>query len=55
MNSVRKALRTGTLRKDTYERLVCEDCGRPLRTDDRGGVGWRRSCPDCGRTWKQLP
>lgn len=54
MNSVQQALRAGHVRKDTYERLVCEDCGVPLDTRDHDRVGWRRSCPDCGRTWKQL-
>ena len=54
MSSVTKALRSGVVRKDTYERLVCDDCNRQLTTRDRGGVGWRRACPDCGREWKQL-
>jgi hypothetical protein len=54
MSSVRKALRAGTVRKDTYERLLCTDCGVPLNTASRGGVGWTRACPDCGREWRQV-
>jgi tRNA(Ile2) C34 agmatinyltransferase TiaS len=54
MNSVKRALRDGDVRKDTYERLVCADCDRRLTTQSRGGVGWRRACPTCGREWKQV-
>jgi predicted RNA-binding Zn-ribbon protein involved in translation (DUF1610 family) len=54
MSSINKALRSGAVRKDTYERLVCVDCDTRLVTQDRGGVGWRRACPNCGREWKQI-
>ncbi|MFC3478380.1 HVO_0758 family zinc finger protein [Halobacterium litoreum] len=54
MSSVTKALRSGTVRKDTYERLVCADCDTRLATRSRTGAGWRRTCPDCGREWKQV-
>jgi predicted RNA-binding Zn-ribbon protein involved in translation (DUF1610 family) len=54
MNSVERALRAGVVRKDAEQRLVCQDCGIPLETRDHDRVGWRRSCPNCGRMWKQV-
>ncbi|WP_449271475.1 HVO_0758 family zinc finger protein [Halobacterium bonnevillei] len=54
MNSVERAIRAGVVGTDTEERLVCQDCGMPLETHDHDRVGWRRSCPNCGRMWKQV-
>lgn len=56
MDSVRKGLRAGEIEKDTYERLVCAECGEQLKTkNDPDVVGSVRRCPDCGTEWKQLP
>jgi predicted RNA-binding Zn-ribbon protein involved in translation (DUF1610 family) len=55
MESVRKGLRTGTLEKDTYERLRCTACDTTLGTEhDPDDVGTIRTCPDCGATWRHL-
>lgn len=55
MKSVRKALRDGTLEKDTYERLNCAECKQTLKTkNDPDEVGTVRVCPDCGGEWKEI-
>jgi hypothetical protein len=55
MKSVRKALRDGTLTKDTYERLTCAECGKSLKTrNDPDEIGTVRVCPDCGGEWKEI-
>ncbi|MFC4407005.1 HVO_0758 family zinc finger protein [Haloarchaeobius iranensis] len=55
MKSVRKALRDGTLEKDTYERLNCAECKKTLKTkNDPDEVGTVRVCPDCGGEWKEI-
>ena len=55
MDSVRKALRAGAIKKDTYGRLMCAECDVQLgkRTDPEG-TGSIRSCPECGREWHRL-
>jgi len=55
MDSVRKALRSGDVEKDSYGRLSCTDCEEPLSTDnDPDEIGKQRVCPECGRTWTEL-
>lgn len=55
MKSVRKALRGGDLYKDTYERLNCNECEKPLKTENDPDEIWSvRVCPDCGGRWKEL-
>ncbi|WP_195837574.1 MULTISPECIES: HVO_0758 family zinc finger protein [unclassified Halorhabdus] len=55
MKSVRKGLRSGDLKKDTYERLRCADCDEELKTEnDPEEVGSVRACPECGRRWQQV-
>ena len=55
MESTRKGLRSGNLEKDTYERLVCADCGEHLDTkNDPDEIGRVRVCPECGAKWKEL-
>ena len=55
MKSVRQALRDGELEKDTYERISCGDCEKPLgTTNDPDTVETIRTCPDCGSEWKEL-
>jgi predicted RNA-binding Zn-ribbon protein involved in translation (DUF1610 family) len=55
MDSVRKGLRSEQITKDTYERLVCAECGENLDTrDNPDGLGKVRSCPECGREWQQV-
>jgi predicted RNA-binding Zn-ribbon protein involved in translation (DUF1610 family) len=55
MESVRKGLRSEQITKDTYERLVCAECGENLDTrDNPEGLGKIRSCPECGREWQQV-
>jgi hypothetical protein len=55
MDSVRKGLRAGDIDKDTYDRLVCGECGSDLGTrDDPGEVFSVRYCPECESEWKQL-
>lgn len=55
MQSVRKALREGAVEKDTYGRLSCTSCGVDLKTrNDPDVIGTVRTCPECGREWKDL-
>jgi hypothetical protein len=55
MRSVRKALRDGELRKDTYDRLACSACDTTLSTtNDPETIGIIRTCPDCGRQWEEI-
>ena len=55
MKSIRKALRGGELEKDTYERLVCAECEKPLKTtNDPDTITTIRTCPDCDKEWKEL-
>ena len=55
MKSVRKALRDGELDKDTYQRVTCADCEKPLKTtNDPDTIATLRTCPDCGKEWKEL-
>ncbi|WP_197075861.1 HVO_0758 family zinc finger protein [Halostagnicola sp. A56] len=55
MQSIRKALRTGDLNKDTYERVVCADCEKPLKTEnDPDLIETIRICPDCDTKWKEI-
>ncbi|MFB6120699.1 MAG: HVO_0758 family zinc finger protein [Halobacteriaceae archaeon] len=55
MDSVRKGLRAGDLEKDTYDRLVCADCGAELSTENEPDEVFSvRVCPECGQKWKQL-
>jgi hypothetical protein len=55
MQSTRKGLRAGDLYKDTYERLTCGECDEGLKTrNPTDEVYTVRSCPECGREWKEL-
>ncbi|WP_224447512.1 HVO_0758 family zinc finger protein [Haloprofundus salilacus] len=55
MKSTRKGLREGELGKDTYGRLACEECEETLKKrNDPDEVFSVRTCPDCGREWKEL-
>ena len=55
MKSVRKALREGELEKYTYDRLVCAECGKPLKTEnDPDEIKTVRICPDCEAEWKEI-
>lgn len=55
MNSVREGLRANELTKDTYDRVICEACDRPLkRRDDPDSVWTIRYCVGCETEWKQL-
>ncbi|WP_165874787.1 HVO_0758 family zinc finger protein [Natrarchaeobius oligotrophus] len=55
MKSVRKALREGELEKDTYDRLVCGECEKPLKTEnDPNEIKTVRICPDCDAEWKEI-
>lgn len=55
MKSVRKGLRAGDIDKDTYDRLLCAECGEQLKLRDDPEEVWSvRQCPNCGREWKQL-
>ncbi|ERG99580.1 MAG: hypothetical protein J07HQX50_00727 [Haloquadratum sp. J07HQX50] len=56
MDSTRKGLRRGEIEKTTYERLRCAACDALLKAaNDPEEVYTVRECPDCGRTWKELP
>jgi predicted RNA-binding Zn-ribbon protein involved in translation (DUF1610 family) len=55
MKSTRKGLRDGELYKDNYERLNCTDCEMTLKkVNDPDEVFSIRTCPECGRQWKEL-
>lgn len=55
MKSTRKGLREGELEKDNYERLRCADCGENLKkVNDPDEIFSLRTCPECGKEWKEL-
>lgn len=55
MKSIRNGLRAGELDKDTYQRVICADCEKPLKTtNDPDSITSIRTCPDCGKEWKEL-
>lgn len=55
MDTVRQGIRGDRIQKDTYERLVCAECGERLKTrNDPDEIGSVRYCPECGREWKQI-
>lgn len=55
VKSTRKGLREGELEKDNYERLKCVECGESLaKQNPPDEVFSVRTCPDCGREWKEL-
>lgn len=55
MKSTRKGLRAGELFKDNYERIKCSECEEVLkRHDENDEVFDVRTCPECGRKWKEL-
>lgn len=55
MQSVRKGLREGSIAKDTYERLTCAECEKPLKKSGQPDEVFSvRTCPECEREWKDL-
>ena len=55
MDSVRKALRSGDVEKDSYGRLSCSACDEVLSTDnDPDEIGKVRVFPECNSTWTEL-
>lgn len=55
MKSTRKGLRDGDLYKDTYERLNCSECEKPLKKrNDPDEVFAVRTCPECSTEFKEL-
>lgn len=55
MDSVRKGLRSGAIKKDTYGRLVCAECDVQLtKRADPEDTGSIRTCQECGRRWHRL-
>ncbi|AKH97097.1 HVO_0758 family zinc finger protein [Halanaeroarchaeum sulfurireducens] len=55
MESVRKGLRAGELERDTYDRLVCAECGTQLQREDAPDeIYTLRRCPNCGAEYKQI-
>ena len=55
MISVRKGLRAGEISKDTYDRLVCAECGVDLgKRADPEDQGVIRYCPRCAREWRRV-
>jgi len=56
MKSTRKGLRNDELYKDNYERVACSECEETLkRENDPDEVYAVRTCPNCGKQWKELP
>lgn len=55
MDSIQRGLREGSIRKDTYERLICTECDEQLKTrNDPEELFSLRFCPECGREFKKL-
>ncbi|MEY7848909.1 HVO_0758 family zinc finger protein [Natrarchaeobius sp. A-rgal3] len=55
MKSVREGLREGELEKDTYDRLVCVESGKQLKTkNDPDSIETLRICPETGQKWKEV-
>lgn len=55
MPSVQKGLREGEIRKDTYGRLECAECGAQLdQRNDPDELGSVHTCPDCEREWQRM-
>lgn len=56
MKSTRKGLRANELYKDNYERLNCTECEVTLKKENSDDeVFALRTCPECGKAWKELP
>jgi len=56
MKSTRKGLRDGELKKDNYERITCSECDMKLKkVNDPDEIFSLRTCPECGKEWKELP
>lgn len=55
MDSVRDGLRAQDLTKDTFDRLLCAECDRPLKTRNDPDELWSiRFCPECGTEWREM-
>lgn len=55
MDTVRDGLRAHDLKKDTFDRLLCAECDRPLkRRSDPDEIWSVRFCIDCEGEWKEL-
>ncbi len=56
MKSTRKGLRDGELDKDNYGRITCNECDVKLKkANNPDEIFSLRTCPDCGKEWKELP
>lgn len=55
MDSVTAGIRNDEIYTDTYDRLTCGKCDRPLKTvDDPSEIGTIRTCPKCNAQWREL-
>ena len=55
MNTVREGLRADELEKDTFDRLICVGCDRPLKMrSDPEELGSVRFCVDCESEWVEM-
>ena len=55
MDTVRDGLRANELEKDTFDRLVCVTCDRPLKIrNDPDQLGNVRFCIECKDEWLEM-
>ena len=55
MDTVRDGLRAHELEKDTFDRLICTNCDRPLKMENNPDqLGKIRRCPECGTEWHEM-
>ena len=55
MDTVREGLRQADLEKDTFDRLICVACNRPLKRRSNPDEIWAiRHCIDCGVQWREI-
>lgn len=55
MDTVRDGLRDDVLRKDTFERLICDNCDRTLKKrSEPDRIGSIRFCAECGTEWLEM-
>lgn len=55
MDTVRDGLREKELKKDTFDRLICVQCDRPLKRRNNPDELWSvRFCIECETEWREM-
>lgn len=55
MDTVRDGLRAEEIEKDTFDRVICNACDRPLKTRNDPDELWSiRYCEECESEWREM-